>query len=143
MNQVERRFPRDIDALEQIHDFVESAVETMSIEASNSHWVEFVVQELFTNMVKYSTEGRKEISVRLDLRAHDLVIRVMDFEVEAFDVTKAPDVAIEHWVTQDRVGGLGLHLVKQIADTISYKYENRTSVITVTRRVESGSGAAS
>lgn len=143
MSATERRFPRDIAALEQIHEFVELSVAAMSIEPSNSHWVEFVVQELFTNMVKYSTDGRQDIAVRLALRGDELVIRVTDREVKAFDVTKAPDVEIDRWVTQDRVGGLGIHLVKQIADRITYEYENRTSVITVTRRVETGTEATS
>ena len=143
MRLAEREFPRDIDALQEIHDFVESSVAAMSLEPANSHWVEFVVQELFTNMVKYSTDGRRDIGVRLMLRGDDLVIRVTDRDVKAFDVTKAPEVQIDHWVSQDRVGGLGIHLVKQIADKITYEYENRTSVITVTRRVETGTEAKS
>ena len=136
MSTMDRSFPRDLEALSDIHDFVEGYVAAKGIAPSNAHWVAFVVHELFTNMVRYSAEGRKDIAVCLTSRADEIVIRVTDFDVEAFDLTKAPDVEIERWVNEDRVGGLGIHLVRQIADTIAYEYENRTSVITVTRKLE-------
>jgi len=139
---MERRFPRRISAIDDIHDFVERTVAALDLEPTNAHWVEFVVQELFTNMVKYSREGTKDIAVGIGRRDDRVVIRITDAGVEAFDPTKAPEVDLEHWVTQDRVGGLGIHLVKQIADTITYEYEDRTSVVTVTRRVESRSAAS-
>ena len=52
--------------------------------------------------------------------------------MDAFDVTKAPDVDIELPIEQRRPGGLGLHLIRRLLDSIEYEYikENRQSRIT-------------
>jgi len=132
----EKSFPRDLDALDEICEFVEECLEQEGIRGSNVHWADFVVQELFTNMVKYSRGGRHEIAVKLRAEADRVIIEITDFDVDAFDVTKLPAVDIDQWVKEDRVGGLGIHLIRQIADTISYEYENRNSTVTVTTRVQ-------
>ncbi len=55
-----------------------------------------------------------------------------DYDVEPFDVTKAPDVDVTLPIEQRRPGGLGLHLIRRLLDSIEYEYskEQRQSRIT-------------
>jgi anti-sigma regulatory factor (Ser/Thr protein kinase) len=92
--------------------------------------MEFIAEELFTNMVKYNPAGGGEIGVELERRGDQLECRISDPDSERFDPTAvpAPDVAAP--AEQRRPGGLGLHLSRRLADAIEYDYLGRTSRIT-------------
>ena len=54
-------------------------------------------------------------------------------DVEAFDVTQSRDVDIKATLKERRPGGLGLHLVQQMVDTLEYDYRDRRSRIRFTK----------
>ncbi|MGE5176163.1 MAG: ATP-binding protein [Hyphomicrobiales bacterium] len=133
----ERRFPRTIDSLEPIHRFVVEFLAAQGLDPEHAFDVDLVIEELFTNMVKYSRDGAEPIEVALDREDSMLRIRLRDFDVEPFDVTEAPEVDVHRPIQERRAGGLGLHFVRQIADRVEYDYRDRTSTITVTKRLAS------
>ena len=45
-----------------------------------------------------------------------------DYDVDPFDVTKAPDVDVTLPIEQRRPGGLGLHLIRRLMDSVDYEY---------------------
>jgi len=95
--------------------------------------VSFIVEELFTNMVKYNPAARHDISVSLEHAPEQLTVRLIDTDVEPFDVTSAPLIDIEKPLEDRSIGGLGLHLVRNMADTLLYEYADRRSVVTFTK----------
>jgi serine/threonine-protein kinase RsbW len=62
-----------------------------------------------------------------------LTVRLMDFDVDPFDVTRAPTVNVDKPLHERQIGGLGLHLVRHMADTIRYEFADRRSTITFTK----------
>jgi len=58
--------------------------------------------------------------------------------VNSFDVTHAPTVDTTKPLSERQAGGLGLHLVQQMADTLQYEYAERRSTITFTKLLEAG-----
>lgn len=135
---MERYFPRDISALASITAFAEGFLERNGLAAAYSFPVNFVIEELFTNMVKYSRAGAdgKEIGVRLEVAGKAIVMRLTEFDVEPFDPTAAPAADTTLPLEQRTPGGLGLHLIRKMVDSIEYEYINRESRITVTKRLE-------
>jgi anti-sigma regulatory factor (Ser/Thr protein kinase) len=85
-------------------------------------------------MVKYSPEGAPEIEIQLERSGPAVTAVLRDFDVEPFDVTCAPEMDVTRPLEERQPGGLGLHLVHQIADSLCYDYRDRTSTITVTVR---------
>jgi anti-sigma regulatory factor (Ser/Thr protein kinase) len=134
--RMERRFPRDIAALDEVFDFVTEYFASAQIAERNVVDVCFIVEEIFTNMVKYNTEGTQDISVQLSRANRSLTICLTDFDVHDFDITKLPEVDTTQPPAERKVGGLGIHLVKRVAEDVTYEYENRNSKITVVKRLE-------
>ena len=91
-------------------------------------------------MVKYSTMS--SAAVRIDLARIDggVEVTLTDYDVEPFDVTQAPDVDIQLPIEQRKPGGLGLHLIRRLVDSIEYEYsrESRQSRITFRKTVPGG-----
>jgi anti-sigma regulatory factor (Ser/Thr protein kinase) len=62
-----------------------------------------------------------------------------DVGVKRFDITAAQPADMSRVITNRPVGGLGIHLVKQIMDEIAYEYDerNRRSTITLIKHLRS------
>ncbi len=132
---MERCFPRKLSTLDAIFDFVAGFLASHGIRAEYGFDVDLIIEELFTNMVKYSAGGQDEIAIELDKQGDQLIIRLREFDVEEFDITSVPPLNVDLHISERRAGGLGLHLVRQYADTVSYDYRDRNSTITVTKRL--------
>ena len=132
---MEKQFRRNISSLDDICQFVAEFFASTDTDESHSFAVNLIIEELFTNMVKYSPESSHDIHVQLERLDAQLLICLTDFDVESFDVTQAPPVDINQPVAERKIGGLGLHFVREMSDDISYEYKDRTSKITVTKGV--------
>ena len=125
-------FHRSYDSLEPIFAMTRDFCTRHGVDPGILPTVDFAVEELFTNIVKYSRES--EASVRLDMATIDggVVVALTDYDVERFDVTEAPDVDTSLPIEQRTPGGLGLHLIRRMVDSIVYEYteSSRQSRIT-------------
>ena len=132
----ERRFGRAFGSLESIFGFVAEFVEASGLPASAAFDLDLVIEELFTNMVKYHPHGAPEIEIGLTRLGPEVAVTLRDFDVERFDPTLAPPPDFSRPASERPTGGLGLHLVRRIARDIRYEYRDRNSTITVTLRTE-------
>lgn len=126
---VERRFPRNLGSLEPMAQFVAEYLGSRGFDPEHSFTVDLLVEELFTNLVKYGKGGGPEVSLRLGGERDELVLTLCDFDVESFDPTAAPTPR-----SRLTAGGHGLRLVRSISDSIRYEYEERSAAITLTKR---------
>ncbi|HEX5649547.1 MAG TPA: SpoIIE family protein phosphatase, partial [Steroidobacteraceae bacterium] len=115
---VQQYFARSFDSLDAIFRFIGDFLEARSLGAELHGPVCFIVEELFTNFVKYNEGGRHDISLSLGHTPDRLTVRLTDFDVESFDPTHAPAVDVDRPLGDRQPGGLGLHLVRQMADTL-------------------------
>jgi anti-sigma regulatory factor (Ser/Thr protein kinase) len=132
---VARRFPREYASLEAIYGFLREFLALHGLDAEVAYDLDLVAEELFTNMVKYGRGGGSEIELALDWNAPELLLRLSDFGVERFDPTSAPEVDVNRPIEQRRAGGLGIHLIRQIADRFEYAHEAGNSIVTITKRL--------
>ena len=120
--EAHRTFGRRIDSLDAVFRFTAECFASHRIDPGVAGAVDLMVEELFTNMVKYSPESSAD--VRIDVAAVDggVEVTITDYDVEPFDVTQAPVVDTTLPIEQRRPGGLGLHLVRKLADSLDYHY---------------------
>ena len=101
--------------------------------------VNVAVEELVTNIVSYAFPdgGEHDIRVDLGLDADGLTAAVED-DGSAYNPLEreAPDTDAK---LDDRpVGGLGIHLVRQLMDDVTYARRDGRNIITVRKRDEAG-----
>jgi phosphoserine phosphatase len=117
-----RSFRRSIDALDEIFTFTAASFARLRIDPGLLGAVDLMLEELFTNMVKYSPGGGAEVRVDIGAIPGGVEAAISDYDVERFDVTRAPDPAIDLPLAERRPGGLGLHLIRKLADHLAYDY---------------------
>ena len=133
---MEKKFKRDVRSLELIFDYVREFVKMHDIRSSAVFQIDFILEELFTNMVKYNSENANDILLSLNKKRDRIIMSLVDTDVEPFDITTAPMTDTSLPLEQRTSGGIGLQLVRQISDGIDYEYKNRQSKITIVKIVE-------
>lgn len=140
---MEKTFPRNIDALEAIFAFIERFFAQESIDPALRTGIDLTVEELFTNMVRHNQGGNEEIRLTMERDGDGLVASLTDFDVEPFDPTRGAPVDITEPLEDRTPGGLGLHLIRKMVDSLEYEYSDRKSTITFRKALVDGSGGGS
>ena len=136
-----REFARSLASLEGIFAFIRDLLDEHGVGADDRYAVCLAVEELFTNMVKYNSEGNGPIGLEVTCAGGRVTCRLSDPDSDRFDVTAAPDADTSLPAERRVPGGLGIHLVRRLVDSIDYDYSGRCSRITF-RRTLTGSASA-
>ena len=133
---MQKKFRRSYDSLEEIFQFAEQIFADKNVGQSIRFPVHFVMEELFTNMVKYNPGNSNDILLGVETADGGITVQLTDFDVDEFDVTIEPNVEIDAPIEERTPGGLGLHLIHKMVDSLNYIYANRQSTVTFTKGPE-------
>ncbi len=129
-----RLVPREIGRVAALFEFTSEFFAMHGVDRRLQGAVDLALEELFTNMVKYSPESRSAVRIDLVKVQGGIEVTLTDSGVEPFDVTQAPDVDIHAPIEERQPGGLGLHLVRRLVDHLGYEYTKETRQSRITFR---------
>ncbi len=130
---MQKKLNRSYDSLEEMYETTERFFLRENVEPSIRFPVHFVMEELFTNMVKYQPDNSNEILLAVKTTGDGVSVSLTDYDVDAFDVTIDRDIDTAAPLAERTPGGLGLHLIHKMVDTLEYDYADRNSTITFTK----------
>lgn len=133
---MQKSFPRSLDALGDIYAFAEDVMAAAGIRDAVRFPTHLAMEELFTNMVKYCPGNPNDIELEIAVADGGVTVTLIDVDVDEFDVTAKRDVDTAMPLDGRVPGGLGLHLVQQMVDSLEYDYRDRQSTVRFTK--ESG-----
>ena len=129
-----RSFPRELASLEAIVAFVREFLAREGLGDGAAYDLDLVLEELFTNLVKYGRGARGDVEISLRRGDQGVSAELREFDAEPFDPTQLPDVDLRAPLTERRPGKLGVHFVRQLTKSFRYDHHDRVGVITVTMR---------
>jgi len=128
---MQKEFERHINSLEEIYNSINSFVRKEHLNKELISPLNLVIEELFTNMVKYSSDNPNKILLELTKESDRIIIILTDFDVDRFDIRQTTKYDTHQTVEKRPIGKVGLLLVNKYVDKIYYEYQNRTSIITL------------
>lgn len=131
---MQRTFERTFDSLPAIVAFTADVFARERIDPALRTVIDLAIEELFTNMVKYAAGSAADVRIEIGGIDRGVEVTMVDYDVERFDVTAAPDVDVNLPIEQRRPGGLGLHLIRRLLDSIQYDYNEATRQSRITFR---------
>jgi len=113
-------------------DFVSSFAMGLGYDAGRIGEMELVLEEVFVNIIKYAYPGKEPGDVTITCSEDDgsLVLDVADAGVP-FDLLAAADPDITAGVDERPVGGLGIYLIKKLADDVQYRRDGTWNRLTL------------
>jgi serine/threonine-protein kinase RsbW len=133
---VRRSFERSFDALGQIFAYTREFFQVEGVDEAHRSAVDFAIEEIFTNMVKYHPGATTEIQIDLERDGGCLRVTLTDRDVEPFDVNRAPEAPTDVPLEERKIGGLGLQLTRKLMSSVSYEHDRRTTRIVMTKELE-------
>jgi serine/threonine-protein kinase RsbW len=124
--------------MRELEGFVESFAAEYGLAAEDKVRTLIVLEELLTNVSRYGYPGQYQAEgvaeVRLELHGDRMTIEFSD-DGQPFDPLAAPPVGLDQALSSRRVGGLGLQIVRALADEARYSRSENRNVIRLIRRV--------
>lgn len=136
MEEVKLTCKRDVGELDRIVAETLSFFDDNGIDTDIRHVVDFAIEEMFVNMVKYNTETDSDIEIVLAPVDDGVKVSLIDHNVDRFDPSAHTPVDVDAPLEDRTPGGLGVFLTLKLVDSFTYDYHNRTSKITFIKRQE-------
>jgi len=132
-----------LDALPALSEFVTTRAAAGGLSKELLAKVELVVEEIFTNQVRHAYRGQGG-DVEVECSQTDpgaFCVRFTDWG-PPFDPRQYPPPDTKLPLDQREPGGLGLHLVRNMASAFDYRREGDRNVVTVCFGRPAGTGKA-
>ncbi len=126
----------DVRRLSELSGFVEAVAAEKDLDKSLVLALSLALEEAVTNVVLYAypegTDGQVDIEAVIQDGALTFVVSDSG---TPFDPTAKPDADISLGVEDRPIGGLGIFLVRQIMDSVSYEYTDGKNILTMTKNI--------
>ena len=137
------RVPSRTEFLAAIRDVTRRMAEVAGFGGPEADQLALAVDEASTNVIEhaYRGAGDRRIELRFDDRGGELRVEVLD-DGEAVDPRAVPEVDLRRYASERRKGGLGMHLMGRIMDSVTFRHAGRSNVCCMVKRKPEGREAA-
>ncbi len=130
----------DLGQLPVVRESVDAFGERNDLPSDIVFAVKLAIEELVTNTISYGYADAaarriaRMIEVRLDLRGDRLRVSIVDGAMP-FDPTSAREPDTKAALMDRPIGGLGIHLARNLMDDIDYRRDGERNRITLTKNL--------
>jgi len=125
-----------LSELERVGLAVESFAEANRVPDKILHELALCVDEAVTNVISYAfdDQAEHEITLRLSLQAGQLTAEVED-DGKPFNPLEAPAPDVTQALEDRPIGGLGIHLLRQLMDGVEYRRQQGKNILVMRKQV--------
>lgn len=133
------RVPSRTEFLSAIRDVTRRMAEVAGFDPAQADQLALAVDEASTNVIEHAYRGARDrlVEVRFDDRGGELLVEVAD-DGEAVDPLEVPEVDLRRYASERRTGGLGMHLMGRIMDSVTFGKDARGNVCCMVKRKPGG-----
>lgn len=126
----------DIQQIPQLAEFVETIAEEKRLDQSLAMGLNLALEEAVTNVILYAypegSDGLVEVEAIIRKKSLDFIITDSGIP---FDPTAMPDTDTSLGVEERQIGGLGIYLVRNIMDSVSYERVDGKNILSMTKKL--------
>ena len=128
--------PNDVEEVSKLTAFVEEVCEAMGFDGALTAQLTLAIEEAVVNVMKYAYPPQKRGDVTIEAQSNDLRLKftIIDSGMP-FDPTVRAEVDTTLSAEDRPIGGLGIHLVRKIMDSINYERVDSFNVLTLRKKL--------
>lgn len=136
--------PGDTADIPAILAFVERACQQAGVDPALDFDLQLAVEEACCNVIEHAYAGKGgQFGIRFETQGRDVVITLRDHG-RPFDPQQVAAPDMHRPLTERRIGGLGLHLMRQLMDEVRFTFSETDNTLVMVKRnaVRGDPGAA-
>ena len=136
-NKVSFKLKSNLSELDALCQKLEKFGESMGLSKKCIFEANLALDELFTNIISYGFDDKNEhtITITIALQNDDLVVNIEDDGIP-FNPTQTETPNLECSIEEYRIGGLGIHLAKNLMDEVCYQRCKDKNILTLKKNTK-------
>ncbi len=128
-------FRADIQSLPEMVLFLEESLGSTGLSPTEAFDLQLAADEIFTNIASYAYGSESgSVSIEVIRDATTVVITFTDSGMP-FDPESLPTPDISSGIEDRAIGGLGIHLARQLTDRLSYRRDDGRNILTIEKAI--------
>jgi anti-sigma regulatory factor (Ser/Thr protein kinase) len=136
-NKVSFKLKSKLSELDALCQKLEKFGQSMGLSQKCIFEANLALDELFTNIISYGFDDKNEHTIRITIsfQNDELVFNIEDDGIP-FNPTEVESPDLECTIEECRIGGLGIHLAKNLMDEVCYQRCKDKNILTLKKNVK-------
>ena len=136
--QQELMLTNDVDQVPQLNEFVDTVCEAVGFDMATTMQMNLAMEEAVVNVMNYAYPQGTTGDIHIVAAANDKRLKfVISDSGMPFDPTMRKEVDTTLSAEERPIGGLGIHLITQLMDSINYERRDNKNVLTLRKKLTS------
>ena len=126
----------DVQEVPRLNEFIDGVCEGLDFDMATTMKMNLAIEEAVVNVMNYAYPAETKGEVNIEAKADDecLTFIICD-KGTPFDPTTNKEVDTTLSAEERSIGGLGIHLVRQIMDSLEYERIDGMNVLTLRKKL--------
>jgi len=130
--------PNDINTIPQLNEYIDSVCEDMGLDMATSMSLNLALEEAVVNVMNYAYPEGTKGTVNIETIADNTQITfIISDSGKFFDPTAKEEVDTTLSAEERPIGGLGIHLIRQIMNHVVYERKDDKNILKLTKNISS------
>lgn len=124
-----------VDNIAAVTEFVNTELDRLDCPKESRAQIDIAIDELFGNIAKYAyqpREGLATVRIETEENPRRVILTFIDHGVEYNPLMKE-DPDFPKSARERRIGGLGIFMVKNMMDDMTYEYKDGQNILSICR----------
>lgn len=126
-----------VENIRVVTDFVNEHLQELNCPMKAQLQIDIAIDELFSNIAHYAyNPDTGSATVRVDVTEQPMTVRITFIDNGVpYDplAAAAPDISLS--AEEREIGGLGIYLVRQTMDEVTYEYKDGQNILTLKKQL--------
>ena len=130
------QFAAKFEYLDEIREFVGDIARAGGFDAKDVYNIQLAADEAASNIIEHAYKGVRDglLELSCGVKGNTITIILVD-RGASFDPSKIPMPDLKADLSERKIGGLGIFLMRKLMDEVHYETRpNRSNVLTMTKR---------
>ncbi len=125
----------ELKEIETIRNFLKLNLQTLPATEEEQYQIELALVEICLNIIHYAYPDHKgTIRIKFWTEGPQVFLEIRDRGVP-FDPARSPTPDIEELIREQRKGGLGIHLSRELMDEFAYRRDGDQNILLMHKRL--------